>query len=129
MNDVKRTVRPRALLCVATVLLCLTATSCYVRPEVPVRNLWGRTNTPGGTLNVRSCASSSCSIVRSVPHGSRIPLTATSGDWFKTSYGGSSGWVNSWYIVLQGTPATSVARGNVNRRMVSFTFDAGSDQG
>jgi peptidoglycan/xylan/chitin deacetylase (PgdA/CDA1 family) len=129
MTKDKRTVRPRALVCVATVLLCLTASSCYGGPEVPVSNLWGRTSTPGGTLNVRSCASSSCSIVRTVPHGSLLPLTATTGDWFRTTYGGSSGWVSSWYIVLQGTPAISLARGNVNRRMVSLTFDAGSDQG
>lgn len=56
-------------------------------------------------------------------------LTATSGDWFRTSYGGATGWVSSWYVVLEGTAATSVTRGSTSRKMVSYTFDAGADLG
>jgi peptidoglycan/xylan/chitin deacetylase (PgdA/CDA1 family) len=113
------------MLAAVAVVMALLMASC----ETGVSNLSGQTNTPGGTLNLRSCASTSCSIVRSVPHGTKLQLTATNGNWFKTSYGGSTGWVSSSYIVLQGTPATSHTRGNVNRRMVSLTFDAGSDPG
>ena len=56
-------------------------------------------------------------------------MTETHGDWFKTSYGGTVGWVHSRYTVLQGTPATTISRGNTSRRMVSYTFDAGADLG
>ncbi len=92
-------------------------------------NLTGQTNTPDSTLNLRACGSTTCSILNEIPHGSVLSLTATSGDWFKTSYAGTVGWISSWYVVLQGTPATSFYRGNTSRRMVSYTFDAGSDLG
>lgn len=96
---------------------------------VGVSNLTGRTNTPSSTLNLRSCAATTCSVLKRVPHGTLLAMTGTSGDWFKTNYGGASGWVHSRYTVLQGTPATSISRGNTSRRMVSYTFDAGADLG
>jgi len=97
--------------------------------DVVVSNLTGRTNTPGTTLNLRSCASTTCETLKQIANGTVLPLTATSGDWFKTRYDGSTGWVSSWYVVLQGTPATSITRGNISRRMMAYTFDAGSDVG
>ena len=96
---------------------------------VSVSNLTARTNTPTSTLNLRTCAATTCSTARSIPHGTVLTLTAATGDWFKTSYGGRTGWVHSRYTVLRGTPATTVERGNTSRRMVSYTFDAGSDLG
>ena len=96
---------------------------------VPVRELTARTNTPTSTLTLRSCASSTCSALRRVPHGTLLTMTAATGDWFATSYGGATGWVHSRYTVLQGTPAVTVSRGNTDRRMVSYTFDAGADFG
>ena len=56
-------------------------------------------------------------------------MTATSGDWFQTHYGGTTGWISSWYVVLQGTSSTTVSRGDTTRKMVSYTFDAGADLG
>lgn len=96
---------------------------------VTVTNLSGKTNTPDSTLNLRSCASTTCSVLKSLPHGTLLYLTATSGDWFKTSYAGTTGWVHSRYVVLQGTSARSISRGNTSRKMVSYTFDAGADLG
>ena len=96
---------------------------------VAVSNLTGKTNTPTSTLTLRSCASTTCSALKQVPHGTLLAMTAASGDWFKTSYGGIVGWVHSRYTVLQGTPATTISRGNTSRRMVSYTFDAGADLG
>jgi peptidoglycan/xylan/chitin deacetylase (PgdA/CDA1 family) len=96
---------------------------------VGVSNLTAKTNTPTSTLTLRSCASTTCSALRQVPHGTLLAVTAASGDWFQTSYGGTSGWVHSRYTVLQGTPATTISRGNTSRRMVSYTFDAGADLG
>jgi peptidoglycan/xylan/chitin deacetylase (PgdA/CDA1 family) len=113
-------------------LLLVLSTIMVPRPvaaNVAVSNLYGKTNTPNSTLNLRSCASTSCSILKRIPHGTVLSMTATSGDWFKTSYGGATGWVSSWYTVLQGTPASTISRGNTSRKMVSYTFDAGADVG
>lgn len=96
---------------------------------VAVRKLTARTTTPTSTLTLRSCAATTCAALRQVPHGTLLDLTAATGDWFRTSYGGATGWVHSRYTVLQGTPARTVSRGNLDRRMVSYTFDAGADLG
>jgi peptidoglycan/xylan/chitin deacetylase (PgdA/CDA1 family) len=100
-----------------------------VSAAIGVSNLTGKTNTPTSTLTLRSCASTTCSALRQVPHGTLLSMTEATGDWFKTSYGGTVGWVHSRYTVLQGTPATTISRGNTSRRMVSYTFDAGADLG
>jgi peptidoglycan/xylan/chitin deacetylase (PgdA/CDA1 family) len=117
---------------------------------VPLSGVTGVTNTPNDVLNLRSCADASCAILRTIPHGTTLTLSQTSGDttsggdrtttrdWFKTSYAGATGWVRSGlvsggvvrrYIYLQGTFSTAISRGNTSRRMVSYTFDAGADLG
>lgn len=96
---------------------------------VTVTNLTARSNTPTSTLNLRTCAATTCSAVRDIPDRTVLTLTAATGDWFRTSYGGRTGWVHSRYTVLRGTPAKTVKRGTTTRRMVSYTFDAGSDLG
>jgi peptidoglycan/xylan/chitin deacetylase (PgdA/CDA1 family) len=113
----------------ASVASALLAVGPTESAAVTVSGLKGRTNTPGTILNLRSCASTSCQVLKKVPDGTILSMTATSGDWFKTSYGGATGWVHSRYTILQGTPATTVRRGNTSRRMVAYTFDAGSDLG
>jgi peptidoglycan/xylan/chitin deacetylase (PgdA/CDA1 family) len=113
------------VLAVLAMTTLLAASAC----ETAVTNLSGTTSTPNDTLNLRSCASTTCSVLRRVPHGTVLSFTATSGDWFKTTYSGATGWVSSPYVVLRGTPATTISRGNTSRRMVSYTFDAGADLG
>jgi peptidoglycan/xylan/chitin deacetylase (PgdA/CDA1 family) len=98
-------------------------------PAAKAGPLRGRTNTPGDHLNLRTCPSTGCSVLRTVPHGTVLRLGPTSGDWFRTSYGGATGWVSSWYLALIGNPATTVSRGRTGRRMTAYTFDAGSDLG
>lgn len=124
--------KPRMAL-VGAVATALIAGAVLVAPapagSVTVSNLSATTNTSGTTLNLRSCASTSCQILRRIPHGTVLSMTAASGDWFRTSYSGATGWVHSRYTILRGTPATSVTRGNTSRRMVALTFDAGSDLG
>ncbi len=97
--------------------------------DVALSNVSGVTNTPSSTLNLRSCAATTCSVLKRIPHGTVLSMAATRGDWFRTTYGGATGWVSSWYVVLRGTPATTVSRGNTARKMVSYTFDAGADLG
>ncbi len=114
----------------ATVLwIALGALRPLEAGAVGVRLLTGRTNTPTSTLALRSCPSTTCTALKRIPHFTLLSMTAAQGDWFATSYGGRTGWVHSRYTVLQGTPARTVSRGNISRRMVSYTFDAGSDLG
>ena len=88
----------------------------------------GKVNTTGG-LNLRSCAGWSCSAIKVIPNGTSLTFSETSGDWFKTTYSGSTGWVHSNYTVLTGTPSTITSRGNTSKKMMSLTFDAGADYG
>jgi peptidoglycan/xylan/chitin deacetylase (PgdA/CDA1 family) len=116
----------------ATVLAVAFGSAAAVADQaaaVTVSNLTVRTNTPNGTLNLRSCGSTGCNVLRRVPHGTSLAVSAASGDWFRTNYSGATGWVHSRYTVLQGKAATTVRRGSTDRRMVAFTFDAGSDLG
>src|SRR5215212_4571854 len=123
--------RKAALIGLLTGLLWVSLGVIYpsFSAAVGVSSLTGKINTPTSTLTLRSCASTTCSALRQVPHGTLLAMTAATGDWFKTSYGGIVGWVHSRYTVLQGTPATTISRGNTSRRMVSYTFDAGADLG
>jgi len=83
----------------------------------------------GSSMLMRSCPSTTCSVVRTIPHGARIYPTEARGHWFKTAYGTATGWVNSWNTVLQGTPSTEIYRGNTSRPMMCLSFDAGADLG
>ena len=124
--------RRSSLVCLFTAFLLMFSAASPVDPAsagVVVRNVSALTNTPNSTLNMRSCAATTCAVVKRIPHRTVLSMTATSGDWFKTSYGGATGWVSSWYTTLRGTPAVSVSRGNTTRKMVSYTFDAGADRG
>jgi peptidoglycan/xylan/chitin deacetylase (PgdA/CDA1 family) len=115
----------RRILGVLAVMALLLASAC----ETQITNLSGTTSTPNGTLNLRSCGSTTCTVLRRVPHGTVLSFTATSGDWFKTTYSGATGWVSSPFVILRGTPASTSSRGTTSRRTVSYTFDAGADLG
>lgn len=111
----------------------LLALSAMIVPSsvsaVALNELSGKTDTPKKTLDLRSCPAVTCRVLKRIPHGTVLSLTDTSNDWFETTYGGKTGWVDSWYVILQGTPATTHRRGDTSRKMVSYTFDAGSDVG
>jgi peptidoglycan/xylan/chitin deacetylase (PgdA/CDA1 family) len=143
--------RSVAAVACASLLFSVVAVLAPGRSEaIALSGVTGVTNTPNDVLNLRSCADASCTILRRIPHGSTLTLTRTSGDttsggdrtttrdWFKTSYGGATGWVRSGlvsggvvkrYVYLKGTFSTVISRGNTTRRMVSYTFDAGADLG
>ena len=80
-------------------------------------------------LNLRTGPGTTYKVVRTLANGAGLAISDTSGDWFKVTSGGSSGWVNSWYVVLSGTPSKAITRGNPARKMIALTFDAGSDLG
>lgn len=95
---------------------------------VPLYGVTGRVSVAGG-FNLRTGPSSTRSVIKLLPNGTSLAILSTSGDWFKVTAAGRTGWVNSWYVSLNGTLSTVVTRGNTNRKMIALTFDAGSDLG
>jgi peptidoglycan/xylan/chitin deacetylase (PgdA/CDA1 family) len=95
---------------------------------VALSGVSGKVNVAGG-LNLRTGPAATYQLIRVLPNGAVLAISAASGDWFKVTSGGSTGWVNSWYVTLTGTPSQEIRRGNTNRKMVALTFDCGSDLG
>ncbi len=70
--------------------------------------------------------------VRLLTKNTPLTMTNTSSTWFKARTSeGEVGWVASRKTELtgQGSPSQAIFRGNTNRKMVAFTFDAGADVG
>ena len=56
-------------------------------------------------VNMRSSASSSSSILQTIPEGSTLKyMNGHSGNWYRVSYAGITGWVYGDYIVKRATP-------------------------
>lgn len=59
-------------------------------------------------VNMRSSASSSSSILQTIPEGSTLKyMNGHSGNWYRVSYAGITGWVYGDYIVKRAAPATA----------------------
>lgn len=95
---------------------------------VAVSNVSGTVNASAG-LNLRTGPGTGYRIIRTLPNGTRLTISETSGDWFKVTVSGTVGWVISWWVTLLGTASTTIHRGNTARKMIALTFDAGSDLG
>ncbi|MDR2514484.1 MAG: SH3 domain-containing protein [Christensenellaceae bacterium] len=54
------------------------------------------------SVNVRSSASSSSSVLGSLKHGTAVEVLASNGDWYRLNYGSGSGYVLRSYIRLTG---------------------------
>lgn len=67
----------------------------------------GRVNTASSSLNL--CKSPSGSVIGSIPKGTVIPLYEQTGDWYRTTYNGKSGFVSKAYIVLISQPPAPTA--------------------
>lgn len=79
----------------------------------------GTVTTSGGSLNVRSGASTGTAVVASLPKGSYVTLISQSGSWWYVEYGKNKfGYCHSDYITaVAGTPATVVTQsGSLNVR-------------
>jgi len=96
---------------------------------VAISGVTGVVSSSDGFLNLRSGPSSDRRVIRRLYNGDTVTVLQTSGNWFKVTARGSTGWVNSWYIVLNGTKSTVITRGNTSRKQIALTFDAGSDLG
>ena len=76
------------------------------------------------SLNVRSGAGTSYSVVGSLKNGTSVEIVGTSGNWYKIKYGNGCGYVSKDYVTLNSssnsntgstnnTPATSTTKGTV----------------
>jgi peptidoglycan/xylan/chitin deacetylase (PgdA/CDA1 family) len=118
------------LLVVMMLILGLDLVTLAPRPAAAV-TLSGVTGSVASAdgLNLRTKASMSGRRIATLPNGTKLIIVGTSGDWFKVNALGKTGYVNSWYVTLIGTPSREISRGNTKRKMVALTFDAGSDLG
>lgn len=89
--------------------LMLGALSLAPRAEAAtLSSKTGAVTTSSGSLNVRSQASSSASVVATLKKGSYITLISKSGSWWQVEYAkGQYGYCHADYItIVQGTPVT-----------------------
>jgi peptidoglycan/xylan/chitin deacetylase (PgdA/CDA1 family) len=96
---------------------------------VAISGVTGVVSSSDGFLNIRTGPSTARPVIRRAYNGATLSILQTSGNWFKVSYDGTVGWVNSWYVVLNGNASQIVTRGNTTRKQIALTFDAGSDLG
>jgi peptidoglycan/xylan/chitin deacetylase (PgdA/CDA1 family) len=95
---------------------------------VALSGVSGTVNAAEG-LQLRTGASVRYRAIATLPYGTRLAIVGTSSDWFKASVQGKTGYVNSWYVTLVGTPSREIYRGNTDRKVIALTFDAGLDLG
>ncbi len=65
------------------------------------------TYTTTANLNLRKSASTSGTILMTIPSGKAVTYLGTHGSWYKISYGGKTGYVSSQYVKVSSTMTTS----------------------
>ena len=76
------------------------------------------------SLNVRSGASTSSSVIGSLSNGSKVTIVGESGSWYKISYGNTTGYVSKEYVSLgSSVPNTGNNSGNSNSNATSSTYE------
>lgn len=68
---------------------------------------YGKVDTDGSILNMRSGASTSFDSLSSIPSGTVLELEGVYEGWYKVTYAGKTGYVSSDYITITTEPATS----------------------
>lgn len=56
---------------------------------------WGQAT---GSVNMRTCASTQCAKITTVPAGARVWVGGSQGGWYQVSYNGANGFVSGRYI-------------------------------
>ncbi|MFL0505308.1 SH3 domain-containing protein, partial [Ureibacillus sp. 179-F W5.1 NHS] len=68
------------------------------------------TYTTTANLNLRSTNSTKGSILLTIPKGKAVNYISKSGDWYKVTYNGKTGWVSSEYIKVTTTSTGTTAK-------------------
>ncbi len=119
------------LLVIASLVLSLSLSSMVTAPRaaaVTLAPIRGKVNAPAG-LSLRTGPSTRYRVITILPHGTSLTITGTSSDWFRVTAASKTGYVNSWFVTLVGTPSVAITRGNPGRPMIALTFDCGADLG
>ena len=77
----------------------------------------------GTEVRMRAAASTDSDILRVTSHGEAVQITGVSGNWFRVTAGGFSGYIRSDYVELgsyDGSPAEAASSGSVGQQIVSF---------
>ena len=86
--------------------------STTTKPETPKPDTSNETamkatgkisNTDGTGLNLRTKASTSSSVIVTIPEGKTVDITAKSGKWYKVKYANKTGYAHSDYIKVSTT--------------------------
>ncbi len=65
------------------------------KEEVKEKEIYSTTS----NLNLRASASTSATVIKTIPKGKQVTFLSKSGSWFKVSYASYTGWVSSSYLV------------------------------
>lgn len=93
-----------ALLC--CILLAFGATGALALSD-------GAATVTASALNMRSSASTSSSVVTTLPKGTVVLVTGTSGDWYKVWYLGQEGYMSGSYLSLSDSAAAAFGTGTI----------------
>ncbi len=104
--------------------------SKYVKTSTTPTTTTSSTRTYATTvnLNLRRSASTSATVLVTIPRGKAVTYLGTHGSWYKVSYGGKTGYVASKYVkpATTTTPTTSTGTG---RTIVIDAGHGGNDPG
>ena len=65
-----------------------------------------KVKTSGSKLNMRKSRSTSATVVKQIPNGTKVNVLAVNGSWLQVTYGGKTGWILKTYAVLSLSQAT-----------------------
>lgn len=91
------------LLCM---LLALGATGALALSD-------GAATVTASALNMRSSASTSSSVVTTLPRGTVVLVTGESGDWYKVWYRGQEGYMSGSYLTVSDSASSSFGTGTI----------------
>jgi uncharacterized protein YraI len=60
---------------------------------------WGQAT---GSVNMRTCASTNCAKITTIPAGARVWVSGSQGGWYQVSFNGASGFASGRYIATAG---------------------------
>jgi len=72
------------------------------RDFVAITPRQARVATQGGNLNLRASPNTTSQVLASIPNGTALTITDVSGNFFRTTFGGHTGWVSRDFVQFTG---------------------------